>query len=249
MVPGAPFRLPNGYYQESTTGDLYIQISMENCISKITTGNTTSQSSSCIYGVTPNPEIVTNNLRITDPDGSFAKFLPVVLNYSGISPSRITCINSSGKTLIFNLELYTSYTPCNTASKNIGQCPGKTQNILNKDRFWASNMSDIIMGVDPTTMQWTFTQGGITYGPGVVLVLLTAFSPVYTFDFSAVASMHVFGFTSEACGDTDVTEGITYNTTRTRMTFMATPSMRTKQYWYACQIHNCMTSLTPIAFI
>jgi hypothetical protein len=103
--------------------------------------------------------------------------------------------------------------------------------------------SDIIMGVDPSTMQWTFTQGGNVINPGRALVLETG---RYTFDYSSVAPYHVFGFTSDPCGEVDVTDGITYS--GNKMTVNVTPAMKTNRYWYACQIHNCMTSLIPITF-
>jgi len=167
-------------------------------------------------------------------------------------PIGFYCINSAGKNLFFTRDMIyyssgASEPRCRDESvpyKNVGKCPGKTISLVNRGSVTLLTTSPIIMGVDPATMQWTFTQSGITRGPNIELVLGPG---TYTFDYSSVAPYHVFGFTSDPCGVADVTNGITYS--GNKMTVTVTPAMRSSQYWYACQIHNCMTSLTPIAFI
>ena len=233
-------------YIERTNPQLYIDIDNSGgCRSyKIKTGNATSVSSLCTYTWDGNTAVVHNNVSVTDPGGSFSRFLPLTLSYSIFNPIGFSCVNSSGTTLFFRK----SETLLFTCSKypNIGQCPNVNPSLLNKGMFSPSPSSDTIMGVDPSTMQWTFTQNGITYGPNIELIL---YPGIYTFDFSAVAPMHIFGFTGDACGDDDITDGITYNTAGTKMTVTVTPSMKSNRYWYACQRHNCMTSLSPIVFL
>jgi len=232
-----------GRYTEVTDPGLYIEIDNSGgCRSyKIKTGNSTSVSSLCNYAWNGNPTNIRNNVSVTDNDGSFSRFLPLTLSYSVFNPAGFSCVNSSGTSLSFRMS---SDPRCTTTNMNVGHCPAASPSLLNKGIFSPSTSSNIITRVDAATMQWTFTQNGTTNGPNIELVLSTG---TYTFDYSSVTPYHVFGFTSDSCGVADVTDGITYS--GNKMTVTVTPEMKTKKYWYACQIHNCMTSLSPIVFL
>jgi hypothetical protein len=105
-----------------------------------------------------------------------------------------------------------------------------------------------MMGIDPATMQWTFTQDGTEWGPNVQLVLVLG--NTYTFnsnDSAIINAAHIFWFTTDACGDHDIPDNLA-TVVSDRMTITIQPSMKTRDYWYACKTHPCMTSLTPITF-
>ena len=187
---------------------------------------------------------IVQTIFVQDRDGNFSKWLPTKLYYKvamGGPPIISTSESTSSSEEVFR---YVPPTECTDETKSVGKCPNKQQSWMSAlAPFRPVTTSDIIMGVDPSTMQWTFTQGQNVNISGRILNLDVG---TYTFDYSSVAPYHVFGFTSDPCGVADVTDGITYS--GNKMTVTVTPEMKTKQYWYACQIHNCMTSLSPIIF-